>query len=159
VAAKYNIPRPYVSLAIVIFLFLFIFVGVGASLLSQLVGFAYPAYGSFKAIESPTKDDDTQWLTYWVVFAIFSVLETFSDTILWWFPLYYTGKILFLVWCQAPLTRGAEFMYTHFLRAWFLAYQSKIDTYLATASSAATAIGAEAVAAGVRAGQAEKKST
>ncbi len=54
---------------------------------SQIVGFVYPAYASFKAIESPDKHDDTMWLTYWVVFAVFSIAETFSDTLLWWFPL------------------------------------------------------------------------
>lgn len=47
-------------------------------ILSLLVGFVYPAYMSFKAIESPEKSDDTQWLTYWVVFASLTVLEIFS---------------------------------------------------------------------------------
>ncbi len=65
---------------------------------------------------------------------MFSILETFSDTLLWWFPLYYTFKVAFLLWCQAPLTRGAEFMYKNFLRGWFLAYQSRIDNYIASAS-------------------------
>jgi receptor expression-enhancing protein 5/6 len=43
----------------------------GAKLVSDLVGFVYPAYASFKAIDSADPNDDTQWLTYWVVFAVF----------------------------------------------------------------------------------------
>lgn len=46
-----------------------------------------------KAIESKVKDDDTQWLTYWVVYGLFSVLEAFSDIFLSWFPLYYVSKV------------------------------------------------------------------
>lgn len=49
-----------------------------------------------KAIESPNKDDDTQWLTYWVVYGIFSIAEFFSDIFLSWFPFYYMMKVCWL---------------------------------------------------------------
>lgn len=48
---------------------------------------------SIKAIESPNKDDDTQWLTYWVVYGVFSIVEFFSDIFLSWFPFYYMLKV------------------------------------------------------------------
>lgn len=48
---------------------------------------------SIKAIESATKDDDTKWLTYWVVYGVFSVAEFFADIFLSWFPFYYIGKV------------------------------------------------------------------
>lgn len=46
-----------------------------------------------KAIDSEDKDDDTQWLTYWVVFAFFSVIEFFTDTVLSWMPFYFLLKV------------------------------------------------------------------
>ncbi|PIO32095.1 hypothetical protein AB205_0116910 [Aquarana catesbeiana] len=46
-----------------------------------------------KAIESADKKDDTIWLTYWVVYGVFSVVEFFSDIFLFWFPFYYLGKV------------------------------------------------------------------
>lgn len=46
-----------------------------------------------KAIESPAKEDDTVWLTYWVVYALFGLVEFFSDLLLFWFPFYYAGKV------------------------------------------------------------------
>lgn len=46
-----------------------------------------------KAIESPCKEDDTKWLTYWVVYGIFSLGEFFSDIFLYWFPFYYAFKV------------------------------------------------------------------
>ena len=46
-----------------------------------------------KAVESANKDDDTQWLTYWVVYAAFRIVEYFSYTFLSWFPLYFLLKV------------------------------------------------------------------
>ena len=72
---------------------------------------------------------------------MFSILEVFTDTLLYWFPLYYSAKVLFLLWCQAPIFNGAEYLYTRFLRSWFLANQHIIDSYLHQAS----AIGNQAI--------------
>ncbi|CDQ69652.1 unnamed protein product [Oncorhynchus mykiss] len=58
-----------------------------------MIGFVYPAYYSIKALEGKNKDDDTKWLTYWVVYGIFSVGEFFSDIFLYWFPFYYAFKV------------------------------------------------------------------
>lgn len=62
-----------------------LFVIGGSELVVALVGFIYPAYMSFKAIDSPSTDDDTQWLTYWVVYAFFNITESITDLILSWY--------------------------------------------------------------------------
>ena len=46
-----------------------------------------------KAIESADKDDDTRWLTYWVVYAAFMLVETFTDLFLFWIPFYSFIKV------------------------------------------------------------------
>lgn len=50
-----------------------------------------------KAIESKQKDDDTKWLTYWVVYSAFSLVEFFTDIFLFWIPFYWLLKVSFLV--------------------------------------------------------------
>ena len=51
---------------------------IGLGGLTAIAGFAYPAFKSFQAIETKNKGDDTQWLVYWVIFALFSIVETFA---------------------------------------------------------------------------------
>jgi len=51
----------------------------GFAFVSNLVGFAYPVYASFKAIRSPGQQDDAFWLTYWVVYSTFALFESALD--------------------------------------------------------------------------------
>jgi receptor expression-enhancing protein 5/6 len=99
----------------------------GPGLLTNLIGFVFPTWASFKAIESPDKDDDTQWLTYWVVFSFLSIPETFADVLEGYITLYYPFKFAFLVWLFAPQTRGADWIYKNGLRKFLLTNESRID--------------------------------
>jgi receptor expression-enhancing protein 5/6 len=109
----------------------------GPGLLTNLLGFAYPAYASFKAIESADKDDDTQWLTYWVVFSVFSLVEIAADLIEHYIPLYYPFKFAFLIYLFAPQTQGAQFLYQNGIRRFLLDHEQQIDHRLSQAESAA----------------------
>lgn len=67
--------------------------------MSNIIGYALPVYLSIQAIESPTTNDDKQWLTYWIVFATFNLIESIAiRPILYWVPMYFVLKTLFTIW-------------------------------------------------------------
>ncbi|XP_051495492.1 receptor expression-enhancing protein 6 isoform X2 [Apus apus] len=136
--ARTGIKRIYLATGSVALLGLYLAFGYGASLLCNIIGFAYPAYVSIKAIESSSKDDDTTWLTYWVVYGVFSIAESFSDLFLYWFPFYYTGKCLFLLWCMAPISwNGSHVLYQTVIRPHFLKHHQSVDKALGNISTKA----------------------
>ena len=66
-----------------------------------------------EAIESTEKGDDTQWLTYWMIFAVFSLAEeTALKPVEAYAPFFFAWKIVFLLWCYLPQTKGADLLYT-----------------------------------------------
>jgi receptor expression-enhancing protein 5/6 len=113
---KTKAPKEYVVLAGALLFGILVFFGIGAATLCAIIGFVYPAYQSFLAIENKNKGDDVQWIVYWVLYSFFSIIETFQDFILYWIPFYFAFKLAFLLWAMLPQTRGAKFLYDSFLK-------------------------------------------
>jgi receptor expression-enhancing protein 5/6 len=130
VESKTKVPVEYFVVGFLGLLAICIFSGFWAGSITNFIGFAYPAYSSLLAIESTGKDDDTQWLIYWVVFAFFCVVENFTDYILYWIPFYYAVKVTFLVWCMIPKYQGAKIVYSNVIKPLFQKHESAIDAAL-----------------------------
>lgn len=131
--AKIGVNRKYVALAIIICCFLGVVVGYASQLICNVLGFVYPAYESIKAIETANNDDDRKWLTYWVVYSSFIILEFFSDYLLFWIPFYFFFKTGLLIWCMHPHYNGTAFIYNNLIRPVFLLNEKRIDTLLSKA--------------------------
>jgi len=148
---KTGVKRLYLVAGGVAFLSFWLIFGYGAQLLCNCIGFLYPAYASIKAVESTPKNDDTKWLMYWVVFALFSVVEFFSDILLNWFPLYWLVKCVFLIWCFIPLSsNGTNVIYNRVVRPLFLKHQGTVDNLLGKAGEAVSNIANKAAEAATK---------
>ncbi|OTB13662.1 hypothetical protein K445DRAFT_377628 [Daldinia sp. EC12] len=112
---QFGVPKVYAVLGVASLYLFFIIFNLGGQLLTNFAGFVVPGYYSLAALFSATKADDTQWLTYWVVFALFSVIES-AVSVVYWFPFYYTFKFVFLLWLSLPMFSGAQLIFRSFLQ-------------------------------------------
>lgn len=54
-------------------------------------------------------------MMYWIVFAFFTCIETFTDIFLSWFPFYYEVKVVIVLWLLSPATKGSSTLYRKFV--------------------------------------------
>lgn len=118
-----SIPKVYAFLGLIATYFAFIFFNLGGQLLTNIAGFVIPGYYSLDALFSVGKSDDTQWLTYWVVFSFLTVFESAVSAV-YWFPFYYTFKFIFVLWLALPATGGAQLVFRSFIQPVFARYFS-----------------------------------
>ncbi|KAK3378141.1 TB2/DP1, HVA22 family-domain-containing protein [Podospora didyma] len=131
-----SVPKAYAVIGLVTLYFFLIVFNLGGQLLTNLAGFVLPGYYSLNALFTANKTDDTQWLTYWVVFALFTVIESLVSVV-YWFPFYYTFKFVFLLWLSLPAFQGAELIFRSFLAP-------TLGRYFHTSTSTASGLRAKA---------------
>ncbi|KAB0800830.1 hypothetical protein PPYR_06569 [Photinus pyralis] len=108
-----------------------------SSIISRLVilicGTLYPAYASYKAVRTKNVKEYVKWMMYWIVFALFTCAETFTDVFLSWFPFYYEIKIILVIWLLSPATKGSSILYRKFVHPMLSKREHEIDEYIAKA--------------------------
>ncbi|RAL10056.1 putative membrane biogenesis protein (Yop1) [Aspergillus homomorphus CBS 101889] len=110
-----SVPKVYVILGLVgIYTFL-VFFNIAGEFLVNFAGFIIPGYYSLNALFTAGKADDTQWLTYWVVYAFFTVIES-AISAPYWFPFYYIFKFALVLWMALPQTNGAQIVFHSFIQ-------------------------------------------
>ena len=88
----------------------------GWYILTMLLTVLYPALHSIRAIESANKKDDKVWLTYWMIFGLFNVVETFFGFIFYFIPYFDWVRLGFFIWLLAPQFNGAQVLYESVLK-------------------------------------------
>lgn len=115
-AKMINVPQGQLVMGSFVLIMMCIVFGFFSDILTAIVGMLYPAYMSFKAIETNEEDDDKQWLIYWVVFSFLHISDGVLSMILKFFPFYYPLKVILYVFLFHPKTKGALLIYNIFLK-------------------------------------------
>lgn len=104
-------------------------------LLCTVVSILYPIYGSVQAIQFGSRDDHVQWIIFWAVQAILSMIECVLRTIST-FPLYYLElKLVFALWLVSG--GGSETLFHALVHPHFLIYERDIDILIVASSTRA----------------------
>lgn len=98
--------------------------------LSFPIAFLLPGYHSFKAVLSSASDDDTRWLSYWMIYSFLYFFETVCKLIIASFPFYYELKCVFLVMLQWDTAILAHRLYKTYVEPIIKKYQPHIDGFL-----------------------------
>ena len=101
----------------------------GWTILLTCVTVLYPALHSIRAIESDNDDDDKVWLTYWMVFGVFTVLETFFGFIFWIIPYWGWIRPAFFVWLLLPSFNGSKIIYEKVLSPILKSHKDLVKKY------------------------------
>lgn len=131
-----SVPKVYAVLGLVAIYFFLVVFNIGGQFLVNIAGFLLPTYYSLNALFTSQKNDDTQWLSYWVVFAFLTVFESAVNAV-YWFPFYYTFKFVFLLWLSLPQTGGAQIIFANFITPVFGRYFSNSKSASANLRAAA----------------------
>eukprot|EP00429_Kryptoperidinium_foliaceum_P041318 CAMPEP_0176116058 /NCGR_PEP_ID=MMETSP0120_2-20121206/58286_1 /TAXON_ID=160619 /ORGANISM="Kryptoperidinium foliaceum, Strain CCMP 1326" /LENGTH=162 /DNA_ID=CAMNT_0017450305 /DNA_START=68 /DNA_END=556 /DNA_ORIENTATION=- len=119
---KTGYSKVYFFSAAVVVVFLFVWLIGGLKLITDLLGFVYPAYMSFQSMEASggVSEGSTQWLTYWVVFSFVTLLESVIPSLDYYIPFYYYNKAALIIYLYHPQTNGAEVVYNQVVRKYIL---------------------------------------
>lgn len=85
-----------------------------------VVTLMYPLYASIRAIETPSRLDDQQWLTYWVLYSFITLFELTFAKVLEWLPFWPYLKLVATCWLVLPMFNGAAFVYENYVRKFIL---------------------------------------
>ena len=109
---------------------LFILFGFCENFFSNFIGIFYPLFGSIKSLETDELEDDKMWLTYWVVFSLYFIIEMVIGFLLRKIPLYFLFKATIFVYLYLPYTQGAEIVYNKFIKSAFIKCERNVDKLL-----------------------------
>ncbi|KAK7278710.1 hypothetical protein RJT34_23746 [Clitoria ternatea] len=97
-----------------------------------LLGYAYPGFECYKIVEKNKVDIEELrfWCKYWIIVALFTVLEKFPDIFLGWLPMYGEMKVVFFIYLWYPKTKGTGYIYEVVLKPIVSKHENDIDRKL-----------------------------
>ncbi len=135
--------KPIYFIIFILICLIFICIGFLDKYITLALATIYPLYISYKTLQYKIGDkkpdnlgiytsadkqkDVTQWLSYWVVYAIFINIEGLFGYFLKEIPFYFLGKIVFLLLCLLPQYQLAGWIYNNLIAGLFQKYHDNAE--------------------------------
>ena len=129
----------YCVLGLILICVILVHLNIFESLITNLIGTVYPGFCTIKAIETKSKDKKN-WLTYWLIFGSFLIVDKFAVIIMKIIPFYFVLKILFLIWMYLPGSNGSAIVYNLLLKKIFKYLETNVDPYMKEAKTFASTV-------------------
>ena len=102
----------------------------GWTILITTITVLYPAVHSIRAIETVDDEDDKIWLTYWMIFGLFTTLETFFGFVFYFIPYWDWVKLALFIWLLLPNFNGSKQLYDGVIRNFLDQHKDLIQEWI-----------------------------
>ena len=129
----------YYVIGLLLVCVILVYLNIFESLITNLIGTVYPGFCTLKSIETKSKDKKN-WLTYWLIFGSFLIVDKFAVIIMKIIPFYFVLKILFLIWMFLPGSNGSAIVYNLLLKKIFKYLETNVEPYVTEAKTFASTV-------------------
>ena len=98
--------------------------------LTYPIAFLFPGYLSFKTVLSKGSDDDTRWLCYWLIVALFFFAEVALSFLIKLIPFYFEMKCVVLFYLQWNSAKKAKYIYDTWLEPLLTYIEPTVDAFI-----------------------------
>ena len=95
-----------------VLLLLCVFFGIFAGFITNMIGFIYPGYMTLLALDGDHEGIQTNWLIYWAMYSVLTLVEDYGEFIIYWVPFYYPIKAAFLIYMMVGIS-SPSFLHSH----------------------------------------------
>lgn len=98
--------------------------------LTYPIAFLFPGYLSFKTVLSKGSDDDTRWLCYWLIVALFFFAEVSLSFLIKLVPFYFEMKCFILFYLQWNSAAMSKYIYDTWLEPLLTYAEPTVDAFI-----------------------------
>ncbi|KAL6766489.1 hypothetical protein ACKKBG_A36225 [Auxenochlorella protothecoides x Auxenochlorella symbiontica] len=111
-----------------------------ARLLMSLVGYLYPAYSCYIALQELNAERMVLWCKFWCIMGCLSAAMPIVDIFLFWFPFYNEIKLVFVVFLWYPGLKGTDYVWGSYVEPYMATHREVFDQTVAASQGWLTSV-------------------
>ncbi|RMZ56442.1 hypothetical protein APUTEX25_004665 [Auxenochlorella protothecoides] len=117
-----------------------------ARLVMSVVGYLYPAYSCYIALQELNAERMVLWCKFWCIMGCLSAAMPIVDIFLFWFPFYNEMKLVFVVFLWYPgkhaglCLKGTDYVWGSYVEPYMAAHREVFDQTVAASQGWLTSV-------------------